>query len=173
MSVASRGYPGLATSTSVNNCYILAHNKRELNGHCSKEHEQFNNCSFSHDCQCICDWLIAFHRVLISRFPHPRRPRGGRKGATKVFKHRGKSPWVPTLTGPFPNGQAIDWAQKCFVLLCPIGEQHLLSSFREFVHDGYWLDHGLSGSCTKEMYAVRKLSVWYKLSISKYCLPEN
>ena len=30
----------------------------------------------------------------------------GRKGATKVFKHRRKSPWVPTLTGPFPNGQA-------------------------------------------------------------------
>ena len=28
---------------------------------------------------------------------------------------------------------------KCFVLLCPIGEQFLLSSFREFVHDGYCL----------------------------------
>ena len=32
--------------------------------------------------------------------------RAGRKGATKVFKHRRKSPWVPTLTGPFPKGQA-------------------------------------------------------------------
>ena len=32
--------------------------------------------------------------------------RAGRKGATKVFKHGRKSPWVPTLTGPFPNGQA-------------------------------------------------------------------
>ena len=31
--------------------------------------------------------------------------RAGRKGATNVFKHRWKSPWVPTLTGPFPNGQ--------------------------------------------------------------------
>ena len=31
---------------------------------------------------------------------------GGRKGVTKVFKHRRKSPWVPTLTGPFLNGQA-------------------------------------------------------------------
>ena len=30
----------------------------------------------------------------------------GRKGATKVFRHGQKSPWVPTLTGPFPNGQA-------------------------------------------------------------------
>ena len=63
--------------------------------------------------------------------------------------------------------------KKCFVLLCPIDEQHLLSSFREFVHDHYWLDHSLSGSCTKELHAVRKLSVWYKLSISKYCLPKN
>ena len=29
--------------------------------------------------------------------------------------------------------------KKCFVLLYPIGEQFLLSSFREFVHDGYYL----------------------------------
>ena len=29
--------------------------------------------------------------------------------------------------------------KKCFVLLCLIGEQFLLSSFREFVHDGYCL----------------------------------
>ena len=32
--------------------------------------------------------------------------RAGRKVATKVLKHRRKSPWVPILTGPFPNGQA-------------------------------------------------------------------
>ena len=32
--------------------------------------------------------------------------RAGRKGATKVFKYSRKSLWVPTLTGPFPNGQA-------------------------------------------------------------------
>ena len=41
--------------------------------------------------------------------------RAGRKGATKVFKHRRKSPWVPTLTRPFPKGQANSgsyWAQK-------------------------------------------------------------
>ena len=31
--------------------------------------------------------------------------RAALKGATKVFKHGRKSPWVPTLTGPFPNGQ--------------------------------------------------------------------
>ena len=32
--------------------------------------------------------------------------RAGRNDATKVFKHGQKSPWVPTLTRPFPNGQA-------------------------------------------------------------------
>ena len=32
--------------------------------------------------------------------------RAGRKCETKVFKHSWKSPWVPTLTGLFPNGQA-------------------------------------------------------------------
>ena len=41
---------------------------------------------------------------------HPRRPRGGQSGGRKcvkkVFKYGRKSPWVPTLTGPFPNGQA-------------------------------------------------------------------
>ena len=31
--------------------------------------------------------------------------RAERKGVTKVFKNRRKSHWVPTLTGPFPNGQ--------------------------------------------------------------------
>ena len=31
---------------------------------------------------------------------------GGRNGATKVFKNGRKNPWVPSLTGPFPNGFA-------------------------------------------------------------------
>ena len=29
----------------------------------------------------------------------------GRKDASKVFKHERKSPWLPTLTRPFLNGQ--------------------------------------------------------------------
>ena len=95
--------------------------------------------------------------------------RVGRKGVTKVFKCGRKSPWVPTLTELFPNIQADagSWlgTKKCFVLLCPIGEQFLLCSFREFVRDGYYFDHGLSGSCTKEMHAVRKLSGLYKIPI--------
>ena len=68
----------------------------------------------------------------------------GRKGATKVFKQRRT---IPTLTGPFPTSQtnAGSWlgtkksVKKCFVLLCRIDEPHLLSSFREFVYDGYYL----------------------------------
>ena len=29
---------------------------------------------------------------------------GGRNSAKKVFKNGRRSPWVPSLTGPFPNG---------------------------------------------------------------------
>ena len=63
----------------------------------------------------------------------------------KVFKYGRKSPWVPTLTELFPKihadaGSCMIGHKKCFVLLCPIGEQFLLSSFREFVHDGYCFD---------------------------------
>ena len=80
----------------------------------------------------------------------PRRPRGGNKRRDERFQAQAEKPlgpsadplcWVPTLTGPFPDGQANagSWlgTTKWFVLLCPIGEQFFLSSFREFVHDGY------------------------------------
>ena len=83
---------------------------------------------------------------------------------TKVFKHGWKSPWVLTLTRPFLKWHLIGHKKYFVFILCLIGEQFLLSSFREFVYDGY-LDHGLSGSCTKEMKAVRKLSVLYKTPI--------
>ena len=90
--------------------------------------------------------------------------RAGKKGATKVFKHGRKSPWVPTLAGPFTNGQANagSWLdiKKSFVLLCPIGEQYLLSSFRELVHDVYCLDHSLSApkKCTQSGTSIQWIS---------------
>ena len=104
---------------------------------------------------------------------HPRRPRGSQsgreKGRDESFQVRVKEPLgtdCPRTISKNSSGcRLLIGHKKCFVLLCPISEQHLLSSFREFVHDGYWLDHGLSGSCTKEMHAVRKLSVWYKIPI--------
>ena len=104
---------------------------------------------------------------------HPRRPRGSHLGWEKMrdesFQVRAEEPLGTdshrTISKNSSGCRLLIGHKKCFVLLCPIGEQHLLSSFREFVHDGYWLDHSLSGSCTKEMHAVRKLSVWYKILI--------
>ena len=50
------------------------------------------------------------HNPLARRWIHPRGPRGSKSGWEKrrdeSFKHGRKSPWVPTLTGLFPNGQA-------------------------------------------------------------------
>ena len=82
--------------------------------------------------------------------------RAGRKGATKVFKHRWKSPWVPTLTGPLfqmvKRMLAPDWAQKLPCIMVP--NRRTASpgffQFREFVHDGYLLDYGLSGNARSQ-----------------------
>ena len=98
---------------------------------------------------------------------HPQRPRGSQSDREKrqdeSFQAWAKGPLGTDSHRTIPKNssrcQLLIGHKKCFVLLCPIGEQFLLSSFREFVHDGYCLDHGLSGSCTKEMHAVRKLSV--------------
>ena len=128
----------------------------------------------------ICPKETSFSKVDVQISDHPRRPRGGQSGREKrsdeSFRAQAEKP-LGTDSRPdhFQTVKRIlppDWAQK---MLCarPIGEQHLLSSFFEFVHDGYWLDHDLSDSCTKEMHAVRKRLGWYKLSILKNCLPEN
>ena len=95
--------------------------------------------------------------------------RVGRKGAKKVFKYGRKSPWVPTLTELFPKIQADagSWlgTKNALYYCAQSANSFSWVFFREFVHDGYCFDHGLSGSCTKEMQAVRKLSVWYKIPI--------
>ena len=84
-----------------------------------------------------------------------------------------RTPLIPTSSpGLFPQKKLFSKIQanagsrlgtKNALHYC--AQQLLLSSFREFVHDHYCLDHGLSGSCTKEMHVVRKLSVWYKIPI--------
>ena len=65
----------------------------------------------------------------------------GRKGGKKVFKYGCKSPWVLTLTiSKNSSGcRILIGYKKCFALFYPIGEQFLLSSFCEFVHDSYCL----------------------------------
>ena len=47
--------------------------------------------------------------------------RAGLKRATKVFKHGRKSPWVPTVTGPFPVKRMLvpDWGQKMLCIIVP------------------------------------------------------
>ena len=63
----------------------------------------------------------------------------------------------------FKRMPAPEWAQKMLCIIVPNRRtEFLLSSFREFLQDGYCLDYSLSGSCTKELHAVRKLSVCIK-----------
>ena len=74
--------------------------------------------------------------------------RVGRKGADC---HRLGTDSHRTISKNSSRCRLLIGHKKCFVLLCPIGEQFFLNSFREFVNDSYCFNHGLSGSCTKEM----------------------
>ena len=119
---------------------------------------------------------ISFRRKVLRRVNRPShrwRPRGSQSGREKRWDESFQV-WAKEPLGTdsnraiskHPSGsRLLIGHKKCFVLLCPIGEQFLLSFFREFVHDGYCFNHGLSGSCTKEKHAVRKLSVWCKIPI--------
>ena len=113
----------------------------------------------------VCHLKIVFY--FLHDLKHPRRPLGIQPGREKrrdeSFQVRAKElPGAHSHRAISKNScgcRLLIGHKKCFVLLCQIGEQFLLSSFREFVHDSYCFDHGLSGSCSKEMHAVRKLSV--------------
>ena len=88
--------------------------------------------------------------------------RVGRKGGTKVFRYGRKSPWVPTLTGPFLK---IEADAGCWLStknsLCYCAQSAKTSAeFFSCVRTRRLLSQGLSGSCTKEMHAVGQLSVW-------------
>ena len=83
--------------------------------------------------------------LLLLTQAHPRRPRSRQSGREKRPDERFQA-WAEE-----PLGTDSHWTiskrssecwllighKKCFVLLCP--EQHLLSSFHEFVHDGYYI----------------------------------
>ena len=70
---------------------------------------------------------------------HPRRPRGSQSGREKrwdeSFEVRTKEPvgtdYHRTISKNSSGCRLLIRHKKCFVLLCPIGEQFLLSSFRE------------------------------------------
>ena len=78
---------------------------------------------------------------------HPRRPRVSQSGLVKrrdeSFQAWAEEPLGTDSHRTISKRSRECWFlighKQCFVLLCPIGEQHLLSSFREFVHYGYYL----------------------------------
>ena len=78
---------------------------------------------------------------------HPRRPRGSQSGREKrwneSFQVGAKEPLGTdsdrTISKNSSRCRLLIGHKNCFVLLCPIDEQFLLSSFLEFVHDGYCL----------------------------------
>ena len=94
--------------------------------------------------------------LFYHRSYHLRRPRGSQSGREKrrneSFQVLAKEPLGTdshrAISKTSSGCRILIGHKNCFVLLCPIGEQFLLSSFREFVHDGYFFDHGLSGSRT-------------------------
>ena len=78
---------------------------------------------------------------------YPRRPRGSQSGWVKR-RDESFQAWAEEPLGTDSHRTISKRSRECwfligskkfFVLLCPIGEQHLLNSFREFVHDGYYL----------------------------------
>ena len=89
---------------------------------------------------------------------HPRRPRGSQsgreKGRDESFQVRVKEPLGTdshrTISKNSSGCRFLIGHKKCFVLLCPIGVQFLLSSFREFAHDGYCL-----GTLSRFVHLVR------------------
>ena len=79
--------------------------------------------------------------------PHPRRPRGSQSSRGKrrheSFQAQAEEP-LDTDSHRTISKRSSEWwlligHKKCFVLLSPIGEQFLVSYFREFVHDGYYV----------------------------------
>ena len=90
-----------------------------------------------------CSWQFSGE----SRVAHPRRPKGSQSGQEKrrdeSFLVWAKEPLGTdshrTISKNSNGCRLLIGHKKTFVSLCPISEQHLLSSFRVFVHDGYCL----------------------------------
>ena len=85
--------------------------------------------------------------IIPPQLPHPRGPRSSQSGREKMrnesLQVRAKEPLGTDshrlISKNSSKCRLLIGHKKCFVLLCPIGKQFLLSSFREFVHDGYCL----------------------------------
>ena len=130
------------------------------------------------------------HFFFRQPFSHLRRPRGSQSGWEKrrdeSFKVRAKEPLGTdrhrTISKYSSGCRLLIGHKKCFVLLCPIGEQFLLSSFREFVYDGYCLAtlaRFVHQACAcKEIFIFyfpnqKRRNVWDAISRSNLICPEN
>ena len=113
---------------------------------------------------------------------HPLRPRGSQSGREKrqdeSFQVRAKEP----LGTDFHRTISKNSSGCRLLILCPIGEQFLLSSFREFVHDGYCLAtlaRFLHQACAcKETFIFyfhnqKRRNVWDAISRSNLICPAN
>ena len=93
---------------------------------------------------------------------HPRRPRGSQLGREKrrdeSLQVRAEEPLDTdphrTISKNSSGCRLLIGHKKCFVLLCPIGEQFLLSSFRESVHEAIVSTH-LPGLFTKLVRTIK------------------
>ena len=63
----------------------------------------------------------------------------------------------PNYFQKFKRMPAPDWAQKMLCIIVPNRRTVSPEFFSRVVHDGYCLDHGLSGLCTKEMHLLSPL----------------
>ena len=117
---------------------------------------------------------------------HPRRPRGGQSGRVKrreSFQAWAEEPLGTDSHRTISKRSSDCWLlighKKCFVLLCPIGEQLRLSSFREFVHDGYYLAtvarfvHQLAFLTRKEGITNESKNVWDTINRSNTICTEK
>ena len=87
----------------------------------------------------------------------------GEKAGRKFLSTGERAPgyWLsPSYFQKFKRMPAPDWAQKMLCIIVP-NQWTVSPEFFSWVRT----QRLLSRSCTKEMHAVRKLSVWYKIPI--------
>ena len=127
---------------------------------------------------------LCWKRHAVDRYYlHPRGPRGSQSGREKrrdeSFQVRAKEPLGTdshrTISKNSSGCRLLIGHKKCFVLLCPIGEQFLLGSFRVFRTRRLlsrsrlvWVMH--QRKCTQSGNFEFDINPHL---ISKYCLAEN
>ena len=120
--------------------------KQPFSGESLQENQKINQAGFILDFRATTSTKPSIQPILQGQM-YPRRPRGSQscreKGHDESFQVRAKEPLGTDPHRVISKNSRGCWLlighKKCFVLLCPIGEQFLLSSFREFIHDGYCL----------------------------------